>query len=237
MIKRTLIFAGFAVLAAGCTTISKDSCIAGNWESLGYEDGRNGESRGHFNKIAKSCAKYGISANAIDYRIGYETGLQQYCSYDKGYDHGFAGKSIKAECREMNSTPYLDGYNQGLPLYCSYDRGFDHGESGHSVKKQCQKIGSIAYLDGHAEGRVIYALRQEYDDLIDIYKDRRASIEDVAHRLANYELDDKERSRLRKKMRRLERELDDARIEIRAFERIQGWSKRNLSPPNYDKRP
>lgn len=236
MIRTTLILAAFAGLAAGCSTISKDNCIAGSWESLGYQDGRNGESRGHFSKIAKSCAKYGISANAIDYRAGYDTGVRQYCSYDKGYDHGLSGNSIKTECREINSRPYLDGYNEGLPLYCSYDRGFDHGESGRSAKTQCLKINSVPYLEGREEGLIAYALKQEYDDLFDVHRDKRAALEDVAYRLSNSDMVDKERTRLRKKRRRLERELDDTRIDIRAFERIHDWPKRSLPAPDYARR-
>jgi len=236
MLKQTLILATFAGLAAGCSTISKDNCIAGSWESLGYEDGRGGESRGQFNKIAKTCAKYGISANATAYRAGYDTGLAQYCSYDKGYDHGTSGSKIKTECREINSTPYLDGYNQGLPLYCSYDRGFDHGESGKSIKAQCSHINAIPYLDGHGEGAVIYALKQEYEELFDAYEDTRKALEDVAYRLSNSEMDDKERARLRKKRRRLERDLDDSRIDIRAFERVQDWPKRSLPKPDYGRK-
>lgn len=233
MLRKTIILVGFAVLSAGCSTISEESCIAGSWESLGYEDGRNGESRGHFNKIAKSCAKYGISANATDYRVGYDTGLRQHCSFDKGYKHGVSGNGRKTECLEINSTPYLDGYNNGLPLYCSYDRGFDHGEAGNSIKGQCLEINSIPYLDGHEEGLIVYALRQEYEDLIKVYEDQRDELEDAAYRLSNFDMDDGERKRLRKKKRRLERDLDDARIDIRAFERIQDWPKRTLLEPDY----
>lgn len=233
MFRKAIILAGFAIVSAGCSTISEESCIAGSWESLGYEDGRNGESRSHFNKIAKTCAKYGVSANAIDYRAGYDTGLQQYCSYDKGFSHGEAGNSEKAECREINATPYLTGYNEGLPLYCSFDRGFSHGESGNSIKGKCRNINSIPYLDGYEEGAIVYALRQEYSELVDVYDETRAALEDVGNRLANFDMDEKNRTRLRKKKRRLERELDDVRIDIRAFERIQGWSKKQLPLPNY----
>ncbi len=233
MLRKTILLIGTAALLAGCSTISKESCVAGSWESLGYEDGRNGESRGQFNKIAETCAKYGITANNADYRAGYETGLRQYCSYDRGRSHGEAGNSIKAECREMNFTPYLDGYNEGLPLYCSFDRGFKHGEAGNSAKGKCLRINSVEYADGHAEGRIVYALRQEYDGLIEVYDDRRAALEDVAYRLTTDALDEKERKRLRKKRRRLERELDDVRIDIRAFERLQGWPKLSLPKPNY----
>ena len=237
MIKQTMILAGFAALTAGCATISEESCIAGSWESLGYEDGRNGESRGAFNKTAKTCAKYGIAASAPDYRAGYDTGIRQYCSYDKGLAHGEAGSSIKTECREINSVPYLDGYTAGLPLYCSFDRGYDHGEAGNPIKGKCRDINAIPYLDGHAEGAIVYALREEYDGLLANYDDTRAALEDVTNRLDNFEMDADNRKRLRKKKRRLERELDDVRIDIRAFERIHDWPKQSLPAPDYSKAP
>ena len=228
MIRNIIIIAGFAALSASCSTISKDSCIAGSWESLGYEDGRNGESRGHFNKIAKACAKYGISANVLDYRAGYETGVRQYCSYDRGYRHGEAGRALKTECREINSTPYFDGYNTGLPIYCSFDRGFDHGEAGKSANAQCRKISAIPYLDGHEEGRGLYEIRSEYEARIDAYDDTRSALEDVVYRLSSVDMNEDERTRLRKKKRRLERELDETRIDIRAFEQLYDWPKQAL---------
>ena len=194
MLKQTILIAGFAALVAGCSTISEDSCIAGSWESLGYEDGRNGKSRGQFNKIAETCAKYGISANATQYKIGYDQGLPLYCSYDKGYDHGESGGSIKAECREINATKYLDGYD---------------------------------------EGRITYAIQREYDGLIEVYDDTKAALEDVTYRMSDASLETRERKRLRDNRHRLERDLDDARIDIRVFERLQGWSKRTLVAPDY----
>ncbi len=117
MLRSSLIFTSFAILSAGCATISEDSCIAGSWESLGYEDGRNGESRGKFSKIAETCTKYGIAADFSQYRIGYDQGLPLYCSYDKGVDHGESGSSVKTECREIDAIPYLDGYDEGRVIY------------------------------------------------------------------------------------------------------------------------
>lgn len=236
MLRNTIMLTGFALMAVGCATISEESCIAGSWESLGYEDATTGESRGHFTKIAETCAKYDIKANAVEYRAGYDAGLRQYCTYDKGYDHGVSGYSLKTECREINSTSYLDGYNEGLPQYCSFDRGFDHGESGNSIKPQCRKINSIAYLDGHEEGLIAYELKKEYVDLIEIYDDQRAELEDAAYRLSNFDMSDRDRRRLEDKKRRLEQDLDDTRIDIRAFERVQNWPKRSLLGPDYNKK-
>lgn len=195
MLRKFLILTSFAALLAGCSTISEEGCIAGSWESLGYEDGRDGKSRGHFNKIAETCTKYGIAAQATDYRRGYDQGLPLYCSYDKGLDHGESGDSVKTECREINSTPYLDGYD---------------------------------------EGRVIYEIRREYDGLVDGYRDIRKDLEKVAREIHDGGHSEKEARRLRKKKYRLEDELDESRIDIRAFEKLQGWPRRNLPKPNFN---
>jgi len=194
MRRKLFIYTGIALMTVGCASISEESCIAGSWESLGYEDGRNGESRGHFNKIAETCVKYGVTANATQYRAGYDV---------------------------------------GLPLYCSYDKGFAHGESGRSIKTECREINSLSYIDGYDEGRVVYEIRREYEALVELYFDHKTALEDVVSRLSDISLEDGERKRLRKKRRRLENRLDEARIDVRAFERIQGWSKKKLPRPDY----
>lgn len=197
MLRKIIILTGFVSLIAGCSTISEEACIAGSWESLGYEDGRNGKSRGRFSKIAETCTKYGISAN---------------------------------------STDYFSGYSKGLPLYCSYDRGYDHGVSGRSVKDECREINAVSYFDGYDEGYPIYVVQSEYDDLIDVYNKTRKDLEKAARDIAAKELTQVERRELREKKRRLELDLEDSKIDIRAFERVQGWPKANLPAPEYGKK-
>lgn len=179
---------------SGCATVSEETCIAGSWEALGYKDGRNGKSRGHFADIAETCAKYGITPNATQYRLGYD---------------------------------------QGLPLYCSYDKGFSTGDNGNSPKEECLAIGADNYVDGHRDGYASFVVRSEYEDLIDEYNDVLKALDNVSERLLNETLPEDERKRLRKKRKRLERDLDDARIDIRAFERIEGWPKRDLRRTAY----
>ena len=197
MLRKMIVLAGFASLIAGCSTISEEACVAGSWESLGYEDGRNGNSRGTFSKIAETCTKYGVSANASEYFSGYSKGLPLYCSYDRGYDHGVSGRSVKEECREINAIPYFDGYDEGYP---------------------------------------IYVVQKEYDDLIEAYNDKRNVLENVAYDISTRDLTQLERRNLQEKKQRLEYELEDLKIDIRAFERVQGWPKRSLPAPDYGKK-
>ena len=194
MLRKIIILAGIAVLTTACSTISEETCIEQSWESLGYDDGRKGKSRGTFSKIAETCTKYGVSADSYE---------------------------------------YFSGYDKGLPLYCAYDKGYDHGEGGRSVKSECLEINAVSYLDGYDDGRIIYEIKQEYEARFDDYEDVRADIEDVSYRLTDETLEPKERKRLKKKLRRLDNELDDIRFEIRSLERDHGWSKCVLTTPNY----
>lgn len=129
-----LILMGAAAAISGCATISEESCISGSWEALGYENGRDGDSRGKFSKIAETCTKYGITADYAQYRRGYDQGLPLYCSYDRGIRHGENGSSPKAECREIAAAAYLDGYDEGRVIYelrREYRAMLDHYDETH----------------------------------------------------------------------------------------------------------
>ena len=190
--KKILLVISFAGLVAGCATISEEACLAGSWESLGYEDGSKGESRGYFNKVAETCAKHGVIANATEYKIGYD---------------------------------------QGLPLYCTYDKGFSHGEYGNAVHQECQAISAGVYLDGYAEGRVVYGIRQEYETLIEVFDKTKESILYIDRKLLEDGITDTERAIHLRNRRAYRLELDDNLIDIRAFERVQGWPKGDFPIP------
>lgn len=160
-----------------------------------------------------------------------------------GYKDGRSGTSrghfadIAETCAKYgiapNATQYRIGYDQGLPLYCSYDKGFSTGDNGNSPKQECLAIGADNYVDGHRDGYEVFVVRSEYEDLIEDYKDVLKALDNVSERLLDETLPAEERKRLRKKRKRLDRDLDDARIDVRAFERIEGWPKRDLQLATY----
>jgi len=191
--KKIILAIGFASLVAGCSTISEESCIEGSWENLGYKDGLGGTNRGHFNKISDTCAKYGIAAN---------------------------------------STEYWTGYERALPLYCSYDRGYNHGEAGRSLKSECRDINALAYFDGFDEGRIVYGIRQEYEALIEVFDETKESILYIDRELLKDDVTDTERAIHLRNRRAFRLELDDNLIDIRAFERVQGWPKGDFPIPS-----
>lgn len=178
----------------GCATISEESCIAGSWEALGYQDGREGQSRGQFAEIAETCAKYGVTADAALYRAGYD---------------------------------------QGLPLYCSYDTGFATGEEGGRVKPECLQINAVDYVDGHTDGYAHFSLLTEYEELIERHDDILRQLKSIDGMFSNEALSDSRRESLLEDRIRLRLQRDEARIDIRAFERVEGWPRRSLETTSY----
>jgi len=189
---KIIISTSLIIFIAGCSTISEERCIEGSWEELGYENGLNGVSQTRFHKISDTCEKYGIIAN---------------------------------------TTQYFIGYDQGLPLYCTYDRGTDHGEAGRSLNTECRDINAVAYIDGYAEGRIIYEIQREYELLIDAFKETRKDILSINRKLEKEDLTDTDRARLRKDRRIYMEELNEKLIDVRVYERLQGWPKRDLNIP------
>ena len=120
----------------------------------------------------------------------------------------------------LNPEEYLRGFNAGLPTYCTYERGFALGEGGSSYNQLCSGALAADFAPGYDAGRIVYAVHQEHRGLIDSYTSRMDDIYGVRQRLDTEDLLPEDRKRLRKKLRRFQREADDIRIDIRAFERI-----------------
>jgi hypothetical protein len=151
---------------------------------------------------------------------------------DRGYQDGENGakRSRLADyadsCSEygidIDREAYLTSYETGLAQYCVPDNGFDIGRRGRSYKNVCGAPQYGAFRDAYAQGRVIYEIEQEHERLIEAVDDIEDEIEDVRRRLAEDELSDDERYRLRKKRDRLEDERQDLRYDLRRFEREHG---------------
>lgn len=120
----------------------------------------------------------------------------------------------------LNTAEYLRGFNAGLPTYCTYERGYELGENGSSFNQVCSGPLAADFAPGHDAGRAVYEVYQEHSSLIGSYQSRLDDIAGVETRLDTEDLLAEDRKRLRKKLRRFEREADDIRIDIRAFERI-----------------
>ncbi len=149
---------------------------------------------------------------------------------DIGYKDGVNGKArgkladYSKTCAKYGVTPdrsaYLAVFDQGLVKYCTYEQGFERGENGSSFNQVCADDPQSGFAQGYDEGRVVYEIYAEHKSLISNYDDTLEALAEVRRRLAEDEQTPEERKRLTKKQYRLEGELEDIRIDVRAHERV-----------------
>lgn len=110
MLKK-LIFVAFLPLLASCASLSEDSCRVGDWESIGYRDGVNGQSIGYIFEHRKACIEHGIEPNTEVWARARLEGLKEYCTPLNVYELGRRGRRMRPVC-EAN--------REGLHLANSY---------------------------------------------------------------------------------------------------------------------
>ncbi|PNK60384.1 DUF2799 domain-containing protein [Psychrobacter sp. FDAARGOS_221] len=108
-------------LLTSCATLSKEECLTGNWESIGYADGAAGRSSDHLNRHNKACAKVGVATNYQMWEKGRQQGLKQYCTATNAYQLGKRGSQLNAVC-PASVTPKLDRINADGRRYYSINQ-------------------------------------------------------------------------------------------------------------------
>ena len=149
---------------------------------------------------------------------------------DYGYKDGANGKSsdrvakYAEKCAAFGITPnsaeYLSGHAQGVVKYCTYQQGYELGENGSAYNQVCAGPLSVDFAPGYDEGRLVYEIYQEHENLIDSATDAQEALLETRRKLREDELEDGDRRRLEKKRKRLRERFEDARIDVRAFERL-----------------
>jgi len=102
----------------GCTSISKEECLQGDWYSIGVDDGKNGRlPTDSFRGYEKECADYGVRPDFAKYQQGHSQGLVFYCDFEHGVAHGRSGSEYNTACTGKLEPSFRQGYQQGRRWY------------------------------------------------------------------------------------------------------------------------
>ncbi len=173
------LLAATALSVSGCKTVSEDTCLAGNWEAVGFKDGTKGKSANRLSKIAEACTKFGTSVDNQAYLAGYDAGLPKYCTFQRGFERGEGGSSYNQICSGELAAEYAPGYEEGRVRYEIYQ--------GHE-----QLVGRY---EEHASALYHVRERLRNDELSDSerkrlrYKERRLEneIDDIRYDIRDFE--------------------------------------------------
>ena len=149
----------FAGLLTSCSTINKmmyeSKCNSGDWETLGFSDGKSGKSNGDIMSWNERCQQFGKKPDSKTYMKGVALGITDFCK-NQGAKNGREGKASSApgQCRgTTNSKAYNASYSSGILQYCNYENGLKAGQAGKDKPKACSKSNSFknAYTIGLGE--------------------------------------------------------------------------------------
>jgi len=104
-------------VCSGCATLSKEECVAANWEAISFEDGSRGRAASYLTQHRKACAEYGIGPEVAPYQMGREKGLRHYCQGGNGLTGGLRGVDYLNVCPRDLEPAFLAAYEEGRRIY------------------------------------------------------------------------------------------------------------------------
>ena len=113
------VFTALALLASlgGCASMSRNECLAANWEDVGIRDGANGRPEEYLIQHSKACAKVNVSPDRGAWLHGRERGLDRFCVPYRAYQLGeYGGGFDVAICRNYDQDRLVNAYEQGLEV-------------------------------------------------------------------------------------------------------------------------
>ena len=114
------ILAGAALLGTlgGCASLSKDECLAANWEDIGVRDGANGQPEEYLIQHSTACAKVNVAPDRGAWLHGRDKGLERYCVPHRMYNLGEYGSGFDIGiCRNFDQERLQDAYDKGREVH------------------------------------------------------------------------------------------------------------------------
>lgn len=153
-----------AVLS-GCASMSKDECLNANWVSVGYNDGSRGIHYERLNKHRQSCGKHEIFPDEDAYMTGWNQGIRSYCTTDRGYQAGRAGRAYSNICPADVEPAFLSGWQQGIRQYCTPENALELGLKGRGYNGVCPSNLAHSFRAYYELGRDVRTARSGYRNI------------------------------------------------------------------------
>lgn len=117
MKTKLIILALSALLASGCSTLSKQDCQTYNWDEVGYQDALSGQPAERFHYYQEACSAHDITPPRHAYTQGHERGLHEFCTAKNGFHWGRRGQKYNESCPPHAEDIFLNAYRDGHILH------------------------------------------------------------------------------------------------------------------------
>ncbi|MEM7018165.1 MAG: DUF2799 domain-containing protein [Pseudomonadota bacterium] len=177
------------VVISGCASLSKDECLQGRWQDIGYEDGSKGYVVTRFESHRKACAEHGVTADFRAYEAGYHDGLRYFCAPANGLRVGEQGAVYEWICPPELEPGFVRQYLLGLE-----NRHRDIGHTRDRVRDDLyQCLADLRRTDNkdareELNRRIdsleseLDSLKSESDDMYSLIERARQRLDDIRYR-------------------------------------------------------
>ncbi len=90
--------AGLLMILVGCASVTKEECLTGNWDEIGYRDGTNGQTQDYIKQHEKSCERVDVTPNMSVWNAARLRGVPVYCVPQRAYTEGRSGNDVSPVC-------------------------------------------------------------------------------------------------------------------------------------------
>ena len=112
---RTASSLALAFFVVGCATLDKEECVNADWYAIGLEDGARGRAVERIGDHRRACAEHNVAPSTDRYMAGRSDGLKSFCTYERGFSEGRAGRAHVAGCTAASTFPAA--YQRGRELH------------------------------------------------------------------------------------------------------------------------
>ena len=163
---------------SSCATLSETECTSGNWEQIGYQDGKAGRDSDYILNHESACIEYGININRMDYEDGRQRGLALYCNANNGYQRGSDGNAPNSTCSSGQYPRYYDSYYDGLSdRYESLEIELDEAYREHEILQEV-----LRRVDNEEEKERISQELGDIDSEIESLDRQKARVDELIRR-------------------------------------------------------
>ncbi len=106
-----------AMLLSACASLSKEQCVGGEWQDIGYADAMKGLTTDRYSQHREACFDYGVSPDFDAYSAGHKAGVPDFCTPESGFKAGRGGYEYQGFCTDHNEAEFLKGYDEGEAVY------------------------------------------------------------------------------------------------------------------------
>lgn len=116
-LAQRLTILGSIYLLSACATLTKQECVVGDWQAIGYNDGVAGYYSDRLASHAKACAKTSVTPDYQLWERGRQLGLKQYCTVTSAYNVGRRGRKLNNVCPIALASSLQVANQKGLDYY------------------------------------------------------------------------------------------------------------------------